>query len=188
MNDIKTRLEPLTSRYNHLTQDLPADIESLQRNLDTSNLFTIPVLEALLDAAKEEAKRIVSTDIICLMAEYGISDATLEDGTTIKKTVYMETKQTDKMKVAAWLEANGYGSIIKDTIAFPKGVYDERLERYLAENGYDYSRDSNINGQSLKKVVRDHVDAGGNLPPEDAIEVRMYEEAVVKPPKAAKGF
>lgn len=193
--EITDRLTPFVTEYQRLTIDnvdecSDEEMEKARRILLAHDLWTIPMLEKLCEMAIAEADRIVKTDIPCLLAEYGLAEATMLDGTTVSKATFYETSQANKDKnvLSNWLELNGYGSIIKDTLALDKGEFDPELESFLNEHGYSYKRDSNVNGQTLKKTIKDHILAGGSLPPEEGVKVSIFECAVVKSPKESKGF
>lgn len=197
--NITNRLTPIVGRYEHLQSDIAIDLDKACKSLEGFGLFTIPTLEYALSQAKAECDRILQDDIPCLLAEYGLKKAELLDGSTIEPKTFYNTSQEgcDKSVLASWLEANGYGDIIKDTIALGKGEFDEELKNFLEENGYGYSKDSNVNGQSLKKVITDHIKAleklpyderAARMPPEEAVKVKTFTQAVITKPKAPKGF
>jgi len=187
------RLQPLIERFQHLDQtDFTSDTEAVQTRmaLEKNNFFTVPILEGLLAQAKRARDEILITDIPLLLAEYGLSEAKLTDGTLVTKETFFETSQSgkDKALLARWLCEHGYEQIIKDTVAFEKGSFDEKVEAFLASGGYSYSKTSDVNGQSLKKTIREHLLAGGELPPDEAVKVTIFERGVVKAPKEKKGF
>lgn len=162
----------------HKTEGLIKMVQSLDG--------TSPSLEMLQSAVKffsDDRLAVVRDDIPSVLSEYGLQSAVMADGTRVTVDLFYETKQVDKAKVAEWLERNGYGSIIKDTLALEKGQFDEMLEKFLEEGGYSYSKDSNVNGMSLKAVVRKHVEDGGEYPPVDTIDLKIIPQAKVTKPK-----
>jgi hypothetical protein len=187
------RLSLLMARYDELngTEFLnEVNKEQAIRTVKGLGFFSIPMLEEILSAAKAEKEDILTNDVISLLAEYGITEATMLDGTVVGKDVFYEVSQSgkDKELLASWLTANGYGSTIKDTLSFDKGSFKDEIVTMLQAKGYSFSRDSSVHPQTLKKTIKDHVLSGGQLPPEEACRVSIFERGVVKPPKEKKDF
>lgn len=150
----------------------------------------IAALEAVVKYYKENLNTILRTDIPCVLQEYGLSSAVVDSPkgkVPVSLERYYETKQGDKAVLAAWLESQGMGEIIKDTLALDKGAYDEKLDAFLHEGGYSYSRDSSINGNSLKAHIKKHLEAGGERPPEAAMSISIFTQAKITFPKP-EGF
>lgn len=191
--NITNRLVPIVARYRELTDTIfqaPEAIDVAVADAKNAGVFSIPMLEEILSRAKAEANSIMNEDIPLLLAEYGISEAKLTDGTVVSKELFTEVSQAglDKELLVSWLTSNGYSSSIKDVISFDKGEWKEEIADFLMSNGYSYSRDSSIHSQTLKKVIKDHLAAGGDKPPEEAVKVSMFERGVVKAPKNKPGF
>jgi len=190
--DITRRMVPVIEYLDSLNR-VDTQPDGLEENISVLRghcIFSIPMLEELLSAAKRERDKILNDDIVCLLAEYGMTSCVMSDGTSIGTEVVYETSQKDKdaALLAQWLEEHGYGGVIKDTVALAKGEYDEELEHFLVENGYTFTRDSSVNGQTLKKTLKDHVLAGGDPPPEEAVSLKMFTRGVVKAGKKDKEF
>ena len=186
---LSSALEFLVDQYKVLDSDFDENENSNDSRMLSYLIETlgttpkISIIENLLKHYKEVRDEILRTDIPMLMAEYGMRSAETMDGTKIGMSTFYETKQLDKQALADWLEMAGYGSIIKDNLALSKGSFDDRLESFLAINGYTYSRDSSINGMQLKAAVKEHLEGGGEFPPTDAISVSIYEQANIKKSK-----
>lgn len=188
--DITRRMVPVIEHLEALNAPAPEDMDAFIDAIKHIGIFTISALEEALSAAKRERDKILNDDIVCLLAEYGMTSCVMSDGTSIGTEVVYETSQKDKdaALLAQWLEEHGYGGVIKDTVALAKGEYDEELEHFLVENGYTFTRDSSVNGQTLKKTLKDHVLAGGDPPPEEAVSLKMFTRGVVKAGKKDKEF
>jgi len=190
--DITKRMIPVIEHLDSLNKQPPEPqwIDSIVSDLRGDGSFSIPILEELLAAAKRERDKILNDDIVCLLAEYGMNSCEMLDGTSVGTEVVYETSQKDKDAelLASWLESQGYGGVIKDTVALAKGEYDEELEHFLTENGYTFTRDSSVNGMTLKKTLKDHLLAGKEPPPEEAVSLKMFTRGVVKPAKKDKEF
>lgn len=189
--DVKARLTPIMDKLKKLESDQAGvSVDEAKETLRSLGAFSIPVLEELLSIAKSMKQEILTNDIPCLLAEYGLKTCETLDGTKIGIETFYETSQADKDKalLATWLSENGYSHIIKDTLALDKGSFDDRLRAFLAENGYSYSVDSAVNGATLKKTIKELIEAGHDRPPEQAVKVTMFNMAVVKPPKKEGSF
>ena len=180
--NVKEQLSLLIGQLNQL--DAPYPPEKLDELIAAVGSFPpIAIREDLLKSYRAKREVIERTDIPCVLAEYGLKSAEMDDGTNVGLATFYETRQGDKNLFAEWLIAHGYGDIIKDTLAFGKGEVDEDLLAYLSERAYSFSRDSSINSQTAKKVIKDHLAGGGDLPPREAVEVTIFECAVIKRPK-----
>jgi len=189
MNDnIKSQIEYFATRLammddEELNTEDDTIFQTIVRILGASP--KIALLDKLLTSYKDSRNNIVRSDLPLALAEAGLTAASVEGGIEVSVATFYETKQLDKEKVASWLEANQYGDIIKDTLLLPKGAYTAELDTFLNENHIDFKRDSTINGNQLKSVVRKHIEAGGNPPPGDAMEVRSFVQAVIKKEKVS---
>jgi len=191
--NMTARMAPLVEIYNELTENKFNNDDAKYAAITTMKdmgFFSVPMLETLLSEAKYESSEILCNDIPLLLAEYGLSKATLSDGTEVGKELYTEVSQAglDKELLASWLTEHGYASAIKDVLSFDKGAWQDEIGDFLREHGYSYSRDSSIHSQTLKKVIKDHVASGGELPPQEAVKVSMFERGVVKAPKLKRDF
>lgn len=191
--NITNRLTPLIERYNELAREEFRDdtmMDVAARTVEDMGFFSIPMLEDLLSEAKRRANAILIDDVPALLAEYGLSEAVLTDGTEVGKELFTEVSQagSDKNVLMDWLDSNGYSSTVKDTLSFDKGTFKDEIEKFLQKKGYSYVRDSSIHSQTLKKVIKDHIAAGGAMPPENAVKVSMFERAVIKAPKKGRDF
>jgi len=189
--DIRKRIEPLVERLDRLMAPVEREsVDILLHMLMSDEMASIPLLEEALATLKAQREAILADDIPCLLAEYGMSEAVMLDGTKIGTEMYYSTSTADRDKalLASWLGENGYGDVIKDTIELGKGEFDERISTFLQSNGYTYKKDSSVHPQTLKSVIRKHIEAGGDMPPTEAIEVKMYQRARIVPPKEPKAF
>jgi len=145
----------------------------------------IEYIEDILSYFKAKRDRIITDDIPTFLAENGLKKAILGDGTEVSTEEVLTTKTVDEAKMLDWVIANGGADLIKDTLAFGKGICDARLLEFLAENQYAYSHDSGVHSQTLKKFINDRYKEMGTdgLPPPDAIEARPFVRAKIKAPK-----
>ena len=147
---------------------------------------SIEYIEDILSYFKAKRDRILTDDIPTFLAENGLKKAICDDGTEVSTEEVLTTKTIDEAKMLAWVIENGGADLIKDTLAFGKGICDARLLAFLAENQYAYSRDSGVHSQTLKKFINDRYKEMGTdgLPPPEAVEAKPFVRAKIKAPKA----
>ena len=117
----------------------------------------IAQLEEQLKSKKAEADDISSRVIPELLAEQGLSEIKLADGSkvSVKKEFRATVPKDDVKREAAlqWLRTNGLGDIIKNNVSvtFGKGEDDKakQLLDLAAENGYEPQQKSDVSWLSL---------------------------------------
>ena len=129
-------------------------------------------LEEQLKKKKEEADFISSNVIPELLAEQGLSEIKLADGSkvSVKKEFRATLKKDDMAREGAytWLRAQGLGDIIKNNVSvtFGKGEDDKakRLLDLAAENGYEPQQKSDVAWNTLTALYEERVQAGLDMP------------------------
>ena len=170
-------------------KDMPPDIRASSIQDTAEETFgaypSIEAIEDILAYFKAKRARIIEDDIPTFLAENGLKKVIADDGTEVSTEEIITTKTVDEAKMLAWITANGGADLIKDSLSFGKGICDDRLVAWLADNGYTYSRDSGVHSQTLKKFITDrYKDMGTDgLPPADAVEARPFIRAKIKAPK-----
>ena len=106
-----------------------------------------------------------------------------EDGTEIGTTQEIGITVANKMAMNSWLEAQGYGAIIKTSFEFAKGIDTTAIEADLQSMGIPYDKDTDVHHQSLKKAIREIMDRGGDLPESDVATVNVVDIGTIKAPK-----
>ena len=132
----------------------------------------IAQLEEQLKNKKNEADYISSNVIPELLAEQGLSEIKLADGSkvSVKKEFRATVPKDDVKREAAlqWLRTNGLGDIIKNNVSvtFGKGEDDkaQRLLDLAAENGYEPQQKSDVSWNTLTALYRERVEAGLDMP------------------------
>lgn len=154
----------------------------LDRLIERASLIEgkIAKLEDEASLLKDDLRLIYEEELPCVLHENGLLAAPLEDGRTVVIEQVVNVKQGDKRSLAAWLAARNYDSVIKTTLEFPKGSDTTAAEDVLHAQGVDYTKDLTVHPMTLKKVMREHIEAGGDYPPEEAATVTIYERAKVK--------
>jgi len=120
-----------------------------------------------------------------LFSSENLTSMDFEDGSKVNIEISYESKTVDKVKAIDWLVRTGHGDAIRDSLDFLPGSFDDKALAFLKEGGYSFEIDKTVNGQTLKKIVKEQLNSGGELPPEDAIKFRAEKVAVFKYPKKA---
>jgi hypothetical protein len=122
---------------------------------------------------------ILTDDIPALLHEHGLSSVKMSDGTEVGLQMVYTVKVKDKLKLVEYLEETGNDAIVKMEYDFPKGTNLLDVDAYLADLGIDYTKEITVHHMSLKKAIKEHLESGGDRPPEEAAEVNVYERAKV---------
>ena len=132
----------------------------------------IAELEEQLKKKKEEADDIGSRVIPELLAEQGLSELKLQDGSKVSvRKEFRCTLPKDEVKRTAayqWLRDQGLGDIIKNNIfvTFGKGE-DNKAEQLLnlaAENGFEPQQKSDVAWMTLTALFRERIESGLDMP------------------------
>ena len=132
----------------------------------------IAALEEQVKNKKAEADDISSRVIPELLAEQGLSEIKLDDGSKVAvKKEYRCTLPKDEVKrelAYKWLRNEKLGDIIKNNIfvTFGKGEDDKakQLLNLAAENGYEPQQKSDVAWMTLTALFRERVEAGLDMP------------------------
>lgn len=138
-----------------------------------------------LRAAQEDLLRLQRVDMPELLNEYGLTGARLLDGSEVVLSEGVEAKITDETRAAAlaWLDAHGYGGIIKTEVAatFPRDQRDAALA-YAANAPVDVTLKETVHPATLISFIKERMAAGESLPFE-LFAIAPYQFAKIKPPK-----
>lgn len=172
------------------TEDNFASDESLKvvaelANRQLSLEKEIEDLEAQLKEKKESLVQVAEKDLPEALAECGLSEVKLLDGSKVSvKPYYQANPPKEKYDEAmAWLRDNGHGDLIKNdvTVSFGKGEDDRAVDfkRFLSENGTSYSDKTGVHPMTFKAFVREQVETGQNLP-FDLLGIYIGQKASIK--------
>ena len=132
----------------------------------------IAALEEQVKNKKAEADDISSRVIPELLAEQGLSELKLSDGSKVAvKKEFRCTLPKDEEKRAQcykWLRDQGLGDIIKNNVfvTFGKGE-DNKAEQLLnpaAENGFQPQQKSDVAWMTLTALFRERIESGLDMP------------------------
>ena len=132
----------------------------------------IASLEEQLKTKKAEADDISSRVIPELLAEQGLSEIKLADGSkvAVKKEFRCTLPKDDLKRQAAyeWLRQQGLGDIIKNNVfvTFGKGEDDKakQLLDLAASNGFEPQQKSDVAWNTLTALYQERVKAGLDMP------------------------
>ena len=132
----------------------------------------IAALEDQLKSKKAEADDIGSRVIPELLAEQGLTELKLQDGSkvSVKKEFRATLPKDDIRREAAykWLRDQGFGDIIKNNVfvTFGKGEDDKakQLLDLAAENGFEPQQKSDVAWNTLTALYQERIQAGLDMP------------------------
>jgi len=135
----------------------------------------IALLEEQLKTKKAEADDIGSRVIPELLAEQGLSEIKLADGSKVSvRKEFRATVPKDDIRrqgCLQWLRDNNLGDIIKNnvSVSFGSGEDDkaERLLNLAAENGFQPQQTSDVHWATLSALYEERVRSGLDMPSEN---------------------
>ena len=143
-----------------------ADLAKYQDTLETK----IKRAEEDLATLKEQFKQVSQVDLPEALAETGLSEVKLVDGTKITvQQFYNASIPKDKTDEAfTWLGDNDHADLIKNTISCDFGRGEDGnakvLKESLAGSGISFTDKVGVHPQTLKAFVREQVESGQKLP------------------------
>ena len=134
----------------------------------------IAAIEEQLKTKKAEADDISSRVIPELLAEQGLTELKLQDGSkvSVKKEFRATLPKDDIRREAAykWLRDQGLGDIIKNNVfvTFGKGEDDKakQLLDLAVANGFDPQQKSDVSWNTLTALFRERIESGLDMPSE----------------------
>jgi glucose-6-phosphate-specific signal transduction histidine kinase len=104
------------------------------------------------------------------LRELGVSEFKLKDGTSMSVQKYYSARITPENREVCfhWLENNGLGDVIKNTVSanFGRGEDEaaQELMLKLEDEGHTLAQKKWVEPMTLKAVVREQVEKGNDLP------------------------
>ncbi len=130
----------------------------------------IQLEEEHLKNLKNEYRKLSEDTLPNKLRELGVSEFKLADGTSMSVQSYYSARITPDNRDACfhWLENNGLGDIIKNTVSanFGRGEDDaaKDLMATLESEGHDLVQKKWVEPMTLKAVVKEQVEKGNDLP------------------------
>jgi hypothetical protein len=140
----------------------------------------IKLLEDVLSYYKSKRQDLITKDIPDLMREVGVNKITTTDGVNIKIDSKVTLKVIDPERLGKWQRAHGDADLLKDTIVFPKGEIDDAYLNDLISQGYSFKHTSGTHPSTLKANIKRRVENGDELPPDDILEIKLFDVAKVE--------
>ena len=129
-------------------------------------------LAAELKKAQLDLSHISAEALPALLAEHGLSELRMADGSKVTvSTVISASISKDRSHDAhGWLRDNGFGDLIKNTVAvtFGKGEDDkaQTLVRELDGNGFNVDQKEGVHPSTLKAFCKEQIEKGVEVPSE----------------------
>ena len=145
----------------------------------------IKLEEEHLKALKDEYRKLSEDTLPNKLRELGVSEFKLADGTSMSIQPYYSARITPENRDVCfhWLENNGLGDIIKNTVSanFGRGEDEaaKSLMKKLEDDGHNLSQKKWVEPMTLKAVVSEQVEKGNYLPLE-AFNVYVGQKIKVK--------
>jgi len=156
-------------------EDKPMGDASLKALSEKSNQLqklddAIKEAEQTLGQLKAEYRELSEVDIPSMLSELGLSEITLKDGNKISTSTYYSARISEDKREEAfqWLNDNGFGDIVKNTVSVSFGREEDdsarKLVDSLEDNGYATAQKKWVEPMTLKAFVREQVEKGSDLP------------------------
>ena len=150
------------------------NIQSLADQVEKLNTLDqeVEILEKNLKQKKKDFEYLSGEVIPTMMAEMGLSQLKLMDGSLIDVKPNYSANITIANRDAAfnWLRTNGLGDIIKNEISVSFGRNeDNKAADYAAlaaERGYQPTQKLKVEPMTLKALVRERIEKGKEMPTE----------------------
>ena len=150
------------------------NIQSLADQVEKLNTLDqeVEILEKNLKQKKKDFEYLSGEVIPTMMAEMGLSQLKLMDGSLIDVKPNYSANITIANRDAAfnWLRNNGLGDIIKNEISVSFGRNeDNKAADYAAlaaERGYQPTQKLKVEPMTLKALVRERIESGKEMPTE----------------------
>ena len=150
------------------------NIQSLADQVEKLNTLDqqVALLEKNLKQKKKDFEYLSGEVIPTMMAEMGLSQLKLMDGSSVDVKPNYSANITIANRDAAfnWLRTNGLGDIIKNEISVSFGRNeDNKAADYAAlasERGYQPTQKLKVEPMTLKALVRERIENGKEMPTE----------------------
>lgn len=142
-----------------------AELANKQLDLERS----VAELEEMLKAEKEKLRVVQEHDLPDALAEAGVSEIRLADGSRVKAEPFV-TAHISKAKADeahSWLEENGHGGIIKREVTAKFGKGDDNFAiavEALQMRGIAVDTKESVHHSTLRAFAKEQIELGTDLP------------------------
>ena len=129
-------------------------------------------LAADLKRAQTELSQISGELLPAALAEHGLSELKMSDGSkvTVATVISASISKERSGQAHQWLRDNGFGDLIKNTVAvsFGKGEDDKAVDlvRDLETEGYAVDQKEAVHPSTLKAFCKEQIEKGTEIPSE----------------------
>ena len=172
MNDLLDEMEAdmeAASEFNNITTDGLKTVSSLAQEVSNWE-GKVAELEEQLRTAKAKLLELTDRDLPVMMAEVGITNFTLADGSKleVKQTYGARIPVVHRDAAFAWLKEKGHDDIIKNLVSVPFGRGEDSLAtdfiNLAQKNGYAPDQKKEVHPQTLKAFVKEQLEKGQEVP------------------------
>ena len=172
MNDLLDEMEAdmeAASEFNNITTDGLKTVSSLAQEVSNWE-GKVAELDEQLKTAKAKLLELTDRDLPDMMAEVGITNFTLADGSKleVKQTYGARIPVVHRDAAFAWLKEKGHDAIIKNLVSVPFGRGEDSLAtdfiNLAQKNGYAPDQKKEVHPQTLKAFVKEQLEKGQEVP------------------------
>lgn len=183
--------------YNPANPDHVQLAQSIARKLANA-VDSIAIMEEAVKLCRAEKEKL-NQRILDLMDQGDMSKTTLAGGLALSveaspsvdynvpegysKAQADAWKEEKRAALIAWLADNGDAESVKEVIELKGGVAPESMAEvldYLRESGLNFTRNPEIHAQTLKRILKERLKDGRDLPPFDIAAVKLFRYVTVK--------
>ena len=180
----KQELHRVLTQYNELNREVPGyEIEIRFEELVNylGEFYPIEILEKLLAFYKKKSLTIEDMIVPDIMYRMGTNTyKSQDDGSKVDLSTYYTIDIKDTDKFYEYLESIGSGVLIKKEYRFDKGANMKEFEEKLKSSGFEFDEELSVNTNSLKALMKKHLESGGVGPELDVAQIKPFTKAKIK--------
>jgi hypothetical protein len=162
-------------------------LSKLGERLAVQNALVV-TLEVQLAEEKKFLENLKINELPGAMAEVGMSEFSLSNGTKFKTKAFYAASYVEGMrdKAFAWMKKNGFGDLVKHEISIPIAMGQAKEQKaivaWLRKQGHTFKDGETVHGNTLKAFVKRHLESGESFP-EDLFKIHSGTTIVIQEPK-----
>jgi len=129
-------------------------------------------LTSELKRAQQDLAHVSGEALPAALAEHGLTELKMADGSKITVATVISANISKERSEAAhqWLRDNGFGDLIKNTVAvsFGKGEDEKAIElvKGLEDDGFNVDQKEAVHPSTLKAFCKEQIEKGTGVPSE----------------------